>query len=600
MNSKNTGIWFLIAAALFAFIYVFERHSGAPAAGAVKILPQLSLSDVTAIQIVPAGALEIRAERADGTWKLVQPVSYPAQAAAIESLLDTLQSLTPAVPKISAAELASHKNSEAEFGFDVPRFSITVEAGSRRWQLSVGNRTAPGDQVFLRVIGVDGAYVTDAGWLKNIPGSAEKWRDTALVDSISACDRIVLTNNAKGIKIEFQRDPTSRFWHMISPLPARADNTLIETALQKLQGVRASSFVTDDPKADLSTFGLQPADLSLWLGHDSNFVAALDIGKTLTNDATQVYARREGWNTVSTAANDQFLTWRGAVNDFRDPCLLELTAPVAEVDIQDGTNGFTLQRHGTNDWSVVGEPFAADADSVKELVKSLAGLRVTDFVQDVVTLHDLPNYGLAPPAREITLRSTIGDTNAVLAQLLFGSTQTNEVFVKRADENFIYGIAPADLNNLFLFNAGWYYRDRRIWNFTANDVARVILHQSGKTRELVRTSENKWTLAVGSQGIITGADLEEAMNELGSLTAAGWVGRNISDPEKYGLDTNNLSLTVELKSGEKRSVDFGLQLPRAQTALAAVMLNGERWAFVFPPVTYQFVLSYLTIPANVP
>ena len=85
----------------------------------------------------------------------------------------------------------------------------------------------------------------------------------------------------------------------------------------------------------------------------------------------------------------------------------------------------------------------------------------------------------------------------------------------------------------------------------------------GKTRELVRTSENKWTLAVGSQGIITGTDLEEAMTELGGLTAAGWVGRGITDPEKYGLDTNNLSIAVELKSGEKRTVDFGLQLPRA-------------------------------------
>jgi len=347
-------------------------------------------------------------------------------------------------------------------------------------------------------------------------------------------------------------------------------------------------------------FGLQPPDLDLWLGHDSNFVAGLDIGKGPTNDATQVYARREGWNTVLTAAKDQFLTWRGAVNDFRDPYLLELTAPVAEIAMQEGTNGFTLQKNGSNEWTLVGEKFAADADSVKELVKSLAGLRVTDFVQDVVTLHDLPNYGLAPPAREVTLRSSLGNTNAIIAQILFGSTQTNEVFVKRTDENFVYGIAPAELNNLFLFNAGWYYRERHIWNFNASDVARVILRQSGKTRELVRTSERKWTLAVGSQGIITGTDLEEAMNELGGLTAAGWVGRNITDPDKYGLDTNNLSITVELKTGEKRTVDFGLQLPRAQTALAAVTLDGERWAFVFPPVTYQFVLSYLTIPANVP
>jgi len=31
-----------------------------------------------------------------------------------------------------------------------------------------------------------------------------------------------------------------------------------------------------------------------------------------------------------------------------------------------------------------------------------------------------------------------------------------------------------------------------------------------------------------------------------------------------------------------------------------VTLDGERWTFEFPPSTYQFVLSYLTIPANVP
>ena len=77
--------------------------------------------------------------------------------------------------------------------------------------------------------------------------------------------------------------------------------------------------------------------------------------------------------------------------------------------------------------------------------------------------------------------------------------------------------------------------------------------------------------------------------------------RNITDPEKnYGLNTNNLQITFELKNGSKYSVDFGAEPPSSQTALAAVTLDGERWAFVFPPVLYQFVLSYLTIPANVP
>ena len=52
------------------------------------------------------------------------------------------------------------------------------------------------------------------------------------------------------------------------------------------------------------------------------------------------------------------------------------------------------------------------------------------------------------------------------------------------------------------------------------------------------------------------------------------------------------------KSGEKCAVDFGAEV--SQTALAAVTLEGERWAFVFPPVIYQLVAAYLTIPANAP
>ena len=80
------------------------------------------------------------------------------------------------------------------------------------------------------------------------------------------------------------------------------------------------------------------------------------------------------------------------------------------------------------------------------------------------------------------------------------------------------------------------------------------------------------------------------------MTAAGWVGRNVTEPEKYGFNTNNLQIVIELKKGAKYAVDFGAELPASQTALAAVALDGERWAFVFPPVLYQFVSNYLTIP----
>jgi len=600
MNSKTTGIWFVIAAALFAFILFWEHHERGTAAAA-NILPELNPATVTSIEIYPAGAPEISATRTNGGWQLVKPVLYPAQTTALEALLSALQQLVP-VTRISPAEFREHQTTEAEFGFDDPQFSITVAAGNRNWELKVGNKTAPGDQVFLRVVGIDGAFVTDADWLKCIPRSANDWRDTALVDAGNACDRIVLTNGTRG-PIELQFDATNHLWRMLRPLQARANSAHIVEALQGLYAARVSQFVTDDPKADLAAFGLQPADLDIWLGHGTNFVAALHLGKNPTNDPTQVFARREASNTVFTTvfttAKDPLLPWYGQVNNFRDPYLLALTAPVSEIEVH-GQNRFTLQRRGSNDWVVVGEKFPADAENVQQFIKFLAGLRVAEFVNDVATPLDLAAYGLAAPTNQIILRSLAGNTNAMIAQLSFGAMQTNEIFVKGADEDFIYGLALSDFNNLnALYSQSWDFRDRRMWDFDGTNVATITLHQNGKTRQIIHNGLNRWSLAPGSQGSIEPPAIEETAYRLGKLTAYYWLGRNITKPEEYyGFNTNNLQITVELKNGEKYTVDFGKELPTAQTALAAVTLDGERWAFVFPPVVYQFVSTYLTIPVS--
>ena len=597
MNSKSTWFWFVIAAMLFAFIFFFERHLHPSVTTTTNIVPGLEPASVTSIQVIPARALEIRADRVNDSWLLSKPISYPAQPAAIETLLSVLQKLEPAT-RISAAELRGRISADADFGFDSPQFSLVIEAGDQRWQLLVGNKTAPGDQVFLRVVGVVGAFVADADWLKFLPHSANDWRSSALVAaSENNFDSIILTNGAK--IIELHRDATNHLWRMTRPLQARADTEHITDALQRLRTGRVTQFVTDDAKADLTSFGLQPADFDLWLGQDTNF-AAIHGGKNLPDDPTQIYVKREGWNAIVAAAKEPLSPWYGAVNDFRDSHLLELTAPVAEIEVR-GPDNFILQRQDSNDWKIAGEKFTADTGVVQTFLKTLAGLHVAAFVKDVVTAPDWQAYGLATPQRQIILRSAAGDTNAIIAQLFFGTNQDNEVFVRRADEDFIYAITADDFNNVKgLYGDDWEFRDQRIWNFSETNVAQITLRQNGKTRQLIRNGVNQWSFAAGSQGIVTPPALEETAHRLGALNATYWIGRNVTDPEQFGLSTNNLQITVGLKNGEKLSVDFGTELPRAQTALAAVTLDGERWAFVFPPVLYQFVLSYLTIPANVP
>ncbi|MGH7977746.1 MAG: DUF4340 domain-containing protein, partial [Limisphaerales bacterium] len=464
-------------------------------------------------------------------------------------------------------------------------------------------KTAPGDQVFVRVIGRDGIFVTDTDWLKFIPQSANDWRDTSLAGDTAGCDSILLTNEMKHSQliIQLQRDPTNHLWEMVRPLAARANGEYITAALQKLQTARVSQFITDNSNADLSAFGLQPAGLDLWLSHGSNVLSVIQAGKASTNDPTQVFARRGGWNAVVTTPVQTLSPWMGAVNDFRDPYLLELTAQVAEIEVTGpGTNHFLLLRDGPNHWTIPGETFPVDADSVQMFIELLASLRVSDFVKDVVTPADLPQYGLATPTRQIILRSAEGDTNAVIAQLLFGASRTNGVFVQRSDENSIYAINPEDYASL-PSGPAWHFRDRNIWNFGENDVAKITVRQNGKTMDVVHDGPGKWSLAPGSQGVIVPQEIEYIAHDLGELqvgSAAAWWSRGLPNPASLGFRPGNLSLTVTLKKGKTYTVDFAPQ--SGVTALAAVTLDGERWVFIFPPDIYTLIQSFLTISPTVP
>jgi len=242
MNSKNTWLWLVLAAGLFATICLLNRHfrPGPPAAG--QGWPAFPFAAATSVQVIPEKTLEIQADRTNGSWFLSKPLAYPAQTAGIQALLEALAKLTP-VTRITASELRQQPTAEQDYGFDHPAVSLVINAPDQQWQLKIGRRTAPGDQVFLRVVGVDGAFVTSADWLKYVPLTATDWRETTLVNSSGIYDAIVLTNGAKAIELHL--DATNHLWRMTRPLVARADSDRINRALQQLRSARVADFVTE-------------------------------------------------------------------------------------------------------------------------------------------------------------------------------------------------------------------------------------------------------------------------------------------------------------------------------------------------------------------
>ena len=607
MSPKTTWIWVLIALGLSLVIFFSHPLAHRPPVGPVRILPNLKADAVSSVQVRPGGTaqLEIRVDRTNHTWQLTEPILYPAQTASIERLLAYLQRLTPAV-YIGANEIKNRPSADEDYGFTSPQASVFVQETDSRAQLLIGSHTAPGDQVFLQKVGDQGVYVVDAELLKYIPNSADDWRDTRLVDfEALAFDRIAVTNNGKAFVL--QRDSTNQLWQMVWPLgqsrAARADNSLIEESLLKLQESRIGQFLTDEPK-DLDTFGLTPPELELALGLGTNTSVLLQFGKSSGDNTNFVYGRRLGQKTVFALSRESLLPWRNSYETFRDPHLLTLTAPVESLLVR-GLDHFEL-RHQTNDsWQVLPQnppEFPADPDLVKDLLNSLSGMQIIDFVKAVVNAPDLPDYGLAVPARQYVLKASCSDsgspaTNSIIAELSFGfgTNQSDRVFARRTDESSVYAVRTNDFAQLP--SASWQMRQRRFWNFSENDVTQVTIHQHGKTRRLIRKGPHEWSLAPGSQGIINDLAVDATVRGLAQLSASAWVARGESSLAAYGLGGGQYQVTLALANNQPVSVEFGREAP-STNVYAVVSLDGQPWVFEFPWILFRDVSLYLSIPPN--
>lgn len=596
MNSRNTWIWIIVATALFGVILVLEKLRPEPPAGLAPLLPGFNAKIVLSVQVGHAGQVDIRAERTNAVWQLTSPIRYPAQAVSIENLLLTLESLGP-ISHISSSELRRRPNADAEFGFDPPQITLVVQSRRELQQIFIGKRTAPGDQVYLRVgPGVGGMYLVDADLLKLIPRSVHEWRDTGLVDLAAlAFDRFVVSNAANVIEVQYH--PTNNFWGMIRPVRGRANGPRLIGQLQQLHALRVAQFVVDDP-TDLETYGLQTPELELTLLQGTNVAAILGFGKSPATNAALVYARRQGVSTIVTVDKEPLMSWHDAANDFRDPQLIAITRTADQIEFR-SNDPFTLQRDSGDTWRAAGHNLSVDTGLVKDFIRALSSLQIVQF-KDNVTEPDLPTFGLAAPSRQIILRAAVTNapaaTNFVMADLSFGATNESKIFVRRADENPIYAVLLAEYQKLPA--AVWQFRERRLWNFTTNDVARVVIRQEGKVRQMVRNGPHSWALEQGSQGIINNFAIEEAAHRFGELAAAWWVDRGEQSLARFGFATNGLSITFELKGGEKRTVEFGGKTS-SEAPYAATQIDGQPWIFEFPlSLYYDLVLSHLTIPAR--
>jgi hypothetical protein len=596
MNSKTTWIWVTLAALLFAAVVVVEKYGRPAPPELVALLPGFRASDVTSVQFAPAGQMEIRAERTNDVWQLVKPNPYPAQAHSIEILLTALERLAPA-HVITGAELLKYPDADEQFGFNV-RNTLTLNSGAQTRQLLLGTNTAPGDEIYVRVIGVESVFVVDANLLRFLPTRAEDWRDTALLDLRNLVfDRVIVSNRTAPLQL--QREATNGLWRLVAPMAARADNQRLQESLQQLQTARVKSFVVDDANPDPEVFGFHAPELELTFAQGTNALATLQFGQRPATNSTLIYARRLGSATIVAVERQPLEPWLAPLNEFRDPRLVTPKQPVDSIEIR-GPENFTLQRASTNAWRLVGSEMPVDAEAVGEWLLTLVTAPIRQY-RDSITEAELPKYGLHEPTRRVILRSasTNGVTNSIIAEFTFGGMTNDLVYVRRSDENPVYAIGLVEAARLS--QSSWQFRQRQLWRFEVTDVARVILERVEQRIELRRSGTNTWTFAPGSQGILKAGSgaVEETILRYGDFRVLAWVGRGAEDRGKFGFGEKPLTLTLELNNGTKHTIEFGGKSVD-DFPYAAVLLDGQSWIFEFPPALHQLTLFALPIPGVTP
>lgn len=589
MNPKHTLYLMLLAGALFGYILLFERHRPdleERAQIALRLFPDLNPAGIERIEIVRSNQA-ILAERHEGEWRLVSPM-YPAQSGRIEQWLARLQESTRRAA-LKADEVRSEPLGAAAFGLDPPAAAVLLHQPPHRVEFRLGSRTAVGEKAYLQFAGTNEVVVTDATVLDGLPGTVSDWRDPRFVDlSRLAFNRFAVTADAREFEMEFGAE--TRRWRMTRPRVARVDDTRFIQALQQLQALRVEQFIQDQPGVDLEPYGLHEPALTIEFGSGTNVVFGAQFGHSPDDQPDVVYARRSDYPNVVTVSRQVFDVFGVPYRDFLDYRLVDVPLEQAlRIEIQ-AAETFTLERQTNTAWRVVApHPFPADPALVQSFLNRAASLTVVEVAKEVVTDLDLPNYGLADPSRTYRFMGSSASTNdqsGLIVGLVFGSNRDDRTFVRRTDENPVYIVKTEELQ---LFpEAAFQLRDRRLWEFSTNEVVSLTTHRGDRTDQLLRSQTHQWSVAPGSQGIVNTFALEEAVYRLGMLWARAWVAQGEDRLEDYGIPQLDHWVELELRgAAEPRvlRVAFGAVSPSGGP-FAAITFEGGPVVFEFPLEIY--------------
>ncbi len=250
MRSRNLIILMAVVAALGAFIFFVERHQPTTlevVERANRVFPDLDVDEVEEVELQTSQG-PIHLVVVNEEWRLVEPIDFPADAAAVRSLLGAIADLdAERVLPLGEVELADFGLDDAVLGV------VLLDSEGTRFSLAVGDPTPLGSNRAVRRGSDEEIVMSTGAFVAGLDRGVDDWRSRDVVDLLEHdLDSVEIVTAEDQIRAE----RVNGRWQLEAPLVDLADRDQMQSLISELNTLRISEFLPAD--GDPAELGLDP------------------------------------------------------------------------------------------------------------------------------------------------------------------------------------------------------------------------------------------------------------------------------------------------------------------------------------------------------
>lgn len=393
MNPRTTGALFLVALALGAFVWFYQVRGAEQRKQAEeqakRLFPELTAEDLRAIELRTSDGTDVRLEFGERGWRIVRPIDFPADEAALSGITSNLADL-------ASEGSVSDPQAPEVYGLGADAAEVRFSAKGVDHVVRFGKKTPVDYNTYATADGGAAVYVVASYRANAFQRSLDDLRERRVLRfDRDAVDHVELAWPGGGATLEKREGA----WRVVAPLDAPADARTVDDLLADLSFLRADAFL-EPPDPKLEAAFAAPAFRAVLRapgeadGPPREWTFA--VGPAVEGGR----AARGSEPTLYRIAAERLEDFPRRLAAYRQRTLAEFASSDArglELVFQPAGQAPVTLRVERTDTGWTSQPEAIAPGKAARLVTELSRLRAEDIAADEMGEAELAKLGLGPP-----------------------------------------------------------------------------------------------------------------------------------------------------------------------------------------------------------